>query len=297
MTRHLDCFRSLVSCTISLCLVASSICVAVGDDDPPNLPPPANVKVDFVRDIRPIFSKHCYECHGQKTHKAGLRFDRKTKAFAGGDSGPPFEPGKSEESLMIEYVAGLDPESVMPPKEKNDRLSTQEIGLLRAWIDQGASWPEGADSDTSLASMAATTHWAFKPAVRPTLPAVKKGDWVRNPIDAFALAKLEAMDIEPSPEADRNTLIRRLSFDLLGLPPTREEVERFVNDTAPDAYERLVERTLASPHFGERWGRHWLDVARYADSDGYEKDLARPYAYLFRDWVITAFNRDLPFDE
>src|SRR6185369_3286481 len=174
-----------------------------------------------------------------------------------------------------------------------DRLTTEEIAKLRAWIDEGPLWPE-----TSVATQTSTIeHWAFKPPVLPEVPRVKNSKWVRNPIDAFVLARLEREKIKPSSEADRVTLLRRLSLDLLGLPPSLEQVNEFVNDKRPEAYEALVDRLLASPHFGERWARHWLDLARYADSDGYEKDGVRPYAYLFRDWVIQAINDDMPFDE
>ncbi|HEV3167428.1 MAG TPA: PSD1 and planctomycete cytochrome C domain-containing protein, partial [Isosphaeraceae bacterium] len=238
---------------------------------------------------------NCYECHGPAKHKGSLRLDRKAEALKGGASGEAFEAGKSSESLLIEYVAGVDPDMVMPPK--GDRLSAEQIGLLRAWIDQGAVWPEDADAKAALADRTGQSHWAFQPAQRPAPPPVKHSAAVRNPIDAFVVAKIEAEGIEPSPEADRATLIRRLSLDLLGLPPKPEEVEQFLNDKAPDAYERLVDRLLASPHFGERWGRHWLDLARYADSDGYEKDMPRPNAWRYRDWVIDAINRDLPFDQ
>ncbi len=255
------------------------------------LPSPAAGPVEFAKDIRPIFADNCYKCHGPEKHKNGLRLDSKTDALAGGDSGKAILPGKSTESRLIHYVAGLDPEKVMPPK--GDRLTAEQIGRLRAWIDAGAAWPEEA----GVAVVKTTDHWAFKAPVRTTPPKVKNTRWVRNPVDNFVLARLEKEKIKPSPEADRITLIRRLSLDLLGLPPTPEQVEAFARDPQPEAYEKLVDSLLASPHFGERWGRHWLDLARYADSDGYEKDLARPYAYLFRDWVIKAINEDMPFDE
>jgi Protein of unknown function (DUF1553)/Protein of unknown function (DUF1549)/Planctomycete cytochrome C len=246
--------------------------------------------IDFDRDIRPIFSRSCYSCHGPDKAENGLRLDRKTDAARGGDSGPAFLPGKSGESRLIGYVTGVnDDEIIMPPE--GQRLSRDEIGRLRAWIDQGATWPAGSDAKRG------SDHWSFQPLKHVEPPAVKHGDWVRNGIDAFVLAKLEQLGLSPSPEADRATLIRRLSMDLLGLPPSPGEVADFVADTRPDAYERLVERLLASPHYGERWGRHWLDLARYADSDGYEKDSPRPYAWRYRQWVIDALNRDMPFDQ
>jgi hypothetical protein len=256
------------------------------------LPPPASREVDFARDIRPILAKRCHACHGPEKQKAGLRLDRKAEAQRGGDSGPWFEPGNSAESLIIEKVAGLDPAGIMPPE--GDRVSAAEIGLLRAWIDQGASWPDGVDADGGAAR---PVHWAFIAPRRHAPPEVHDATRVRNPIDRFLLARLEREGIGFSPEAGRATLIRRLTIDLLGLLPTPEEVRAFAADPRPDAYERLVDRLLASPHFGERWGRHWLDLARYADSDGYEKDSPRPFAYRYRDWVIDAVNRDLPFDQ
>jgi mono/diheme cytochrome c family protein len=280
---------------LGVSLAAPFAARATDDPDAPKLPPAAESKVDFAKDIRPIFARSCYDCHGPKKHKGGLRLDRKAEALIGGDSGPILERGKSAESRLIEFVAGVDPDLIMPPK--GERLSAQEIGLLRAWIDQGASWPDTADGEAAQAKPAGQDHWAFRTPKRPTVPAVKDLAWVRNPIDAFVLARLEKEGVGPSPKAERTTLIRRLSLDLLGLPPTPAQVDQFVNDQAPGAYERLVDRTFASPHFGERWGRHWLDLARYADSDGYEKDSPRPHAWRYRNWVIDAFNRDLPFDQ
>jgi mono/diheme cytochrome c family protein len=247
--------------------------------------------VDFSRDIRPIFAARCASCHGASKRRGGLRLDRKADAMAGGDSGRAIEPGKGAESLLIEYVSGAAA-SVMPPKGQGERLTPEQVGRLRDWIDQGAPWP-----DDDGAPAAGSDHWAFRPVARPEVPVLNDRSGVRNPIDAFIRAKLEAEHVAPSPEADRPTLIRRLSLDLLGLPPSPAEVESFINDESPDAYERLVDRLLASPHFGERWGRHWLDLARYADSDGYEKDSPRPNAWRYRDWVIAAINRDFPFDQ
>jgi mono/diheme cytochrome c family protein len=247
--------------------------------------------VDFVRDVRPIFGKHCLACHGPEKQKSGLRLDRKRDALSGGDSGPAIVPGKSAESDLIARVVGDDPETAMPPK--GERLTAKEVDVVRAWIDSGATWPDGVDGESSAKS----THWAFSPTSRPATPAPRRQDWGRNPIDAFILSRLETERVEPSAEADRPTLIRRLSLDLLGLPPTRAEFEEFMNDRSFDAYERLVDRLLASPHFGERWGRHWLDLARYADSDGYEKDTGRPHAWRYRDWVVNSLNHDLPFDQ
>ncbi|HKS37357.1 MAG TPA: PSD1 and planctomycete cytochrome C domain-containing protein, partial [Verrucomicrobiae bacterium] len=231
----------------------------------------------------------CYGCHGPKKEEAGLRWDVKEVALKGGESGPAIVPGKSAESRMIHLVAGLQDDLVMPAK--GERLSAEQIGLLRAWIDQGAGWPDSA----SVKITSNRDHWAFKAPLRSALPEVKNRKWIRNPIDHFILARIEKEGLKPSPEADRVTLIRRLSLDLLGLPPTIREVDVFLADRNPNAYDALVERLLSSPHCGERWGRHWLDAARYADSNGFEKDAKRSI-WPYRDWVIGAFNRDLSFD-
>ena len=255
-------------------------------------------RVGFAREIEPIFADHCHSCHGAEKHKGGLRLDRKADALRGGDSGKAMVPGKSSQSLIISNVMGINPDTVMPPK--GERLSPAQIAKLRAWIDQGAEWPEtGMDANSRITHHASRTnlHWSFRKPEHTAIPNVKNRRWIRNPIDSFVLSRLEKQGLTPSPKADKVTLIRRLSFDLLGLPPTLAEVQEFVADQRPQAYEDLVDRFLRSPHFGERWGRHWLDLARYADSDGYEKDGVRPYAYLYRDWVIDAINRDLPFDQ
>ncbi|MSR60382.1 MAG: DUF1549 domain-containing protein [Planctomycetaceae bacterium] len=261
---------------------------AVGDD----LPPAATTQVDFADEIQPLFEKHCLRCHGEAKQLSGFRLDHEGDALRGGDAGPAFEVGKSADSLLIKYVAGLDPDVVMPPE--GDKLSSDEIGLLRAWIDQGAKW---ADAKPAAHDGRGRGHWSFLPIRRPAEPTVTNRDWPQSPLDKFVLARLESERIAPSPEADRRTLIRRLCLDLIGLPPTPDEVEQFVNDEGHDAYRILVDRLLASPHFGERWGRHWLDLARYADSDGYEKDSPRPHAWRYRHWLIEAVNRDLPFDQ
>ena len=256
---------------------------------------PASPGVDFQRDIKPILVAHCYQCHGPDQQKSGLRLDLKQNALHGGDSGPAIIPGNGAESLLFKKVSSTDPEKVMPPRKPDTQpLSTMQVALLKRWIDAGAVWPEPTAEE--LATAARSRHWAFQPPARPAVPKVRNKRWITNPIDHFVLARLEQEHLHPSQPAVRRTLIRRLSLDLLGLPPTPTEVEAFVKDRRSNAYEELVDHLLASPHFGERWGRHWLDLARYADSDGYEKDRARPYAYVYRDWVIDAINRDLPFD-
>jgi hypothetical protein len=270
---------------------------AVGDEPktPPveKLPPATPRPIDFVQDIQPILARSCHACHGPAKQRGGLRLDEATVALKGGNSGAVLVAGDPLHSRLLQAVAGLDPDLKMPPEGKTP-LTAEEIGHIRAWIAQGAKWPK--DAGHLAGSTVQSNHWAFQPVRQLAAPAVANRAWVRNPIDAFVLARLEAEKIVPSPEADRVTHIRRLSLDLLGLPPTPEEVSEFVQDDAPSAYERLVDRLLASPHYGERWGRHWLDLARYADSDGYEKDTGRPYAWRWRQWVIDALNRDLPFD-
>jgi mono/diheme cytochrome c family protein len=280
----LDAFLSL---SFVFCLLFSGALAASAA-----LPPAAARRVDFGKDIQPLLGAHCYSCHGPSEQKGGLRWDERASAFKRGEHGPIIVPGKSSESRVLKLVSGLEPKLVMPPKGKGERLSAAQIGLLRAWIEQGAVWPDSL----ALAPDPRRNHWAFKPPVRPALPATKNRTWARNPIDAFVLARLEKERLEPAPEADRATLLRRLSLDLIGLPPTLEELNAFLADRAPGAYERQVERLLASPHYGEQWGRHWLDVARYADTNGYEKDRPRSI-WPYRDWVIAALNRDLPFDQ
>ncbi|MEN9572738.1 MAG: hypothetical protein RL514_593 [Verrucomicrobiota bacterium] len=255
------------------------------------LPLAASGPVDFAKDIHPLFAAKCYACHGAEKQKGGLRLDLKAGALEGGDNGKVFLPGKSAESKLVHALAGLGEQGIMPPKEPP--LTPAEIGKVRAWIDAGAVWP-----DDGKIAVKKSDHWAYQAVRRPALPPIgNRQSAIGNPIDAFVRSRLAKEQLAPSPEADRPTLIRRLSFDLLGLPPKPEEVRAFLADTSPDAYAKLVDRLLASPHFGERWGRHWLDLARYADSDGYEKDKARPFAYTFRDWVIAAINSDLPFDQ
>ncbi|SIN90646.1 Planctomycete cytochrome C [Singulisphaera sp. GP187] len=256
------------------------------------LPPPASQPVDYARDVRPILAKHCYQCHGPQRQKGGLSLHAKARALAGGDGGPAFEAGKSAESRLIELVAAVDEDDVMPPQGGGERLTPEQVGVLRAWIDQGAAWPDDPVGSSSIAS----DHWSFRRPVRSDLPEVKRSGWARNPIDRFVQTRLDREGMIPAPEADRTTLIRRLSLDLIGLPPTIDEVDLFVADTRLDAYERLVERLLQSPHYGERWGRRWLDRARYADTNGYEKDRERSI-WPYRDWVIQAINADMPFDQ
>jgi hypothetical protein len=248
---------------------------------PASSPRPASL--DFNRDIRPILSRNCFPCHGQdeKSRMAGLRLDRREFATAGVGGRRAVVPGNPTASRMVVRTSAKEPAQRMPPPGSGHALTAREIRLLRQWIAEGAPYAE---------------HWAFQKPKRPALPHVKSAGWARNPIDAFILARLEAAGLKPSPEASRHTLIRRLSLDLTGLPPSPEEVRAFVTDSSPNAYERLVDRLLASPHFGERWARMWLDLARYADSAGYGSDPLRLNIWPYRDWVIDAFNRNLPYD-
>jgi hypothetical protein len=274
---------------LALCLSTLSV-VWADQADSKSLPPPVQRKIDFRKDIEPLFVQHCYSCHGPEKKRSGLRLDQKAAAFLGGDLGPAFIPGKSAESLLIRYVSGLDREVVMPPK--GERLTPAQVGLLRAWIDQGADWPE----TKTAAATTEQTWWSLRPLTRPLVPKVEHiGFPIRNPIDAFILAKLNEQKLAPSPQADRRTLIRRLYFDLIGLPPSPEEMDAFVKNDSPTAYEELVDRLLASPHYGERWARHWLDVVHYGETHGYDKDKPRPHAWPYRDYVIRAFNQDKPY--
>lgn len=267
---------------------------ATADDKTPESPKASPKQpVDFGRDIQPILQTHCVKCHGPNKQEGGLRLDHRTTALRGGDSGSLLTAGKSGESEIYSRISETDASLRMPPEGKDNKsLSGKQIALVKRWIDDGANWPDGG-SKLKVSS----DHWSFQPIRDPTPPSVKNEAWIKNAIDRFVLARLEKEGIAPSPAADRYTLIKRLSYDLLGLPPTPEDVDAFVNDKSSTAYEDLVDRMLKSPHFGERWGRHWLDKARYADSDGYEKDRPRPNAWRYRDWVIEAINKDMPLDQ
>ena len=244
--------------------------------------------LDYVREVKPIFTENCCRCHGASQQKAGLRLDTAALALKGGDTGPAFKPGDSTQSLLVQALKGTHSDISRMPYKKPP-LPDGQIALIEQWINEGAKAP--ADEVPE-----AKKHWAFIPPTRPALPPIKQKNWPRNAIDNFILARLEKEGLAPSPEADRITLIRRLTLDLTGLPPTISEVEKFVRDQRPDAYDRVVESLLGSPHYGERWGRHWLDLARYSDSNGYSIDAPRSI-WKYRDWVINALNRDLRFDE
>ncbi len=241
-------------------------------------------QVDYQRQIRPLLANHCFACHGADAEhrEGGLRLDQRDSALKGGDDGAPaIVAGEPDESALIARIMSDDPDTRMPPPDSKKELTPAEKDLLQRWIAQGADYQP---------------HWAFTAPKRPKVPKVKNNDWPRGEIDRFIMARLDREKLSPSPEADSNTLVRRLYLDILGLPPSPAEVEAFVADHSPEAYEQLVDRLLASPHYGERWGRIWLDGARYADSDGYEKDKPR-FVWAYRDWVINALNRDLPYDQ
>jgi Protein of unknown function (DUF1549)/Protein of unknown function (DUF1553)/Planctomycete cytochrome C len=255
--------------------------------------------VDFLRDIQPILRDNCYECHAGSMEEGGLNLGVKAKALEGGDSEAVILVGQSQNSLLIQLVSAVDEDRRMPPKG-NEPLTEKQVGLLRAWIDQGALWPDGADVlDPRLDR--AKTHWAFQRLIQVTGPARQSADrWSKGPIDRFVLQRLSDNGLRPSQAAEARTLVRRLYFDLIGLPPTPQQIDQFVSAhaQAPEsAVQNLVDQLLASPHHGERWARHWLDLARYADSDGQEADQDRPHAYTYRDFVIEAFNDNMPYDQ
>jgi hypothetical protein len=260
----------------------------------------------FEKNIRPVLVDNCYKCHsaGSEKIKGGLLLDTKQGLLKGGDTGPAIVPGDPEKSLLIKAVRYTDADLKMPPKDK--RLADNQIADLAAWVKMGAPDPRVAPEKTAVAPKpaydfaAARQQWAFHKPKDPAVPVVKNKHWARSPIDNFILAKLEEKNLAPAPPADKRTLIRRATFDLTGLPPTPEEVASFLKDKSPRAFARVVDRLLASPHYGERWGRHWLDVVRYADSldargVGSEGDIAE--AYRYRDWVVNAFNQDLPYNQ
>ncbi len=245
--------------------------------------------VNYMKEIKPILSTACYQCHSETQQKHNLRVDTAASILKGGQSGPAIVPGKSEESLLIKAVQGIAKDLSRMPFKKAP-LDEEKISLLKRWIDEGAKAPADERPD-------AVMHWSFvPPAEKIPVPSVKNKSWVRNPIDNFILAKQDAKNIKPSRGADKITLLRRVYLDLIGLPPKIEEVDAFLNDKSPDAYEKVVDRLLANSHYGERWARHWLDAAHYADSNGYSIDAPRQI-WKYRDWVIDAFNDDLPFDE
>ena len=237
--------------------------------------------VDFARDIQPIFARHCYACHGPSAAEGGLRLDQQASVLAPADSGlTPVRPGEAEESELLRRVAAEDESERMPPE--GAPLAPAQLTRLRQWIREGAPW---------------MGHWAFQPLRSPPVPQVDRAEWCRNPIDAFILSRLEDAGLQPAPPAERVDLLRRACYDLTGLPPTPEQVRAFLEDPGDDAYERVVDRLLQSPHYGERWGRHWLDLVRFAETNSFERDSVKPHAWRYRDYVIRSLNDDKPYSE
>jgi cytochrome c553 len=285
----------------SLLLVV--IVAALGRAAEPGAAITAEQEQFFEAKVRPILAARCLDCHGPKKEESGLRLDSRQAALDGGDSGErAVVPGDPDRSLLVTAINRAG-DIHMPPETK---LPAGEIEILTDWIRQGLPWPQSSQADLPVQSAAdrapdhRANHWAFQPVANPPLPPIRNPQSaVRNPIDHFILARLETAGLSLSPAADRRTLIRRANYDLLGLPPTPEDVAAFTADDRPDAYERLIDRLLASPHYGERWGRHWLDVARYGDTKGYAfaQERRYPYAYTYRDYVIRALNADLPYDK
>ena len=258
----------------------------------------------FETQIRPLLSEHCYKCHSHAATKikAGLLLDSREGVLKGGDSGPAIVPGQPEDSLLIQAIRYTDADLQMPPEDHGGQLSAAEIAALTEWVRRGAPDPRlpSAVAGTKDYGPASKDHWSFQPVKKPALPTVKDRTWAQSPVDQFVLAKLEAAGLAPSPRVDKRTLIRRATFDLIGLPPTEAEVQRFLADDSPDAFAHVVDRLLASPHYGERWARYWMDVARYSDTKGdapRRDDPRFPDAWTYRDYLIQSFNADKPYNQ
>jgi cytochrome c553 len=254
--------------------------------------------IDFETAVRPILQKHCSECHGAKTQKSGLRLDARHGFIKGGDSGPVFVAGKSTESELVRRIVSTSADDKMPPE--GPALTSEEIMLIQRWIDAGAEWSE-TDYDREAAIDPRLRHWSFQPLQPVVVPDVSERETVPgrqlNEIDRFVMAKLQEHELSFSAPADRRTLIRRATLDMTGLPATPDRITQFVNDNSPKAWSNLVEELLASPHYGERWAQHWLDVIRYADTHGFEVNTPRDNAWHYRDYVIRALNEDKPYDQ
>ncbi len=251
--------------------------------------PAGAAPVDYASQIQPILQEYCYQCHGPKAAIHGLRLDRRAAAFKGGESGvPAILPGKSAQSLVYRYISGLDKSLKMPPASPG--LVPAEIKLIQTWIDEGAIWPGDASEIVDEKFVRGRTHWAFQPRRAIPVPAVKDRAWVKNPIDAFVLAKLEAKGWRPSPPASSKQLLRRAWLDLTGLPPT------LLEQSTATSLDAAIDDLLRRPAYAERWARHWLDVVRYGESNGYERDGHKPQVWKFRDYVIQSFEQDKPFN-
>jgi hypothetical protein len=254
----------------------------------------AGERIDYLRDVKPILAARCYACHGALKQRSGLRLDTAALIRKGGDDGPAVEPGKSGESLLVERITGNNGVRRMPPESEGEPLKEQEIARIRAWIDEGAAAPPDEKPEADPRE-----HWAFRAPVRPSLPPVKNAAWISTPVDAFIAAEQEKHGLTPQPPADRPLLLRRVYLDLIGLPPTREELAAFVADTSPEAYEKVVERLLASKQYGARWGRHWMDVWRYSDWWGLGAEVrnSQKHIWHWRDWIIESLNADKGYDQ
>ena len=312
---------SLRHTTLALSLFAASFAGAADE-----APPTKEGLEFFEKNVRPILIDRCYECHSaqKNSSKGGLILDSRDGAFKGGDEGPSVVPGNLEKSLLIKAVRYTDPEFAMPPKKTGGKLPDDKIALLEEWIKMGAPMPMGGAAKITGLTGKAREHWAFQPVKKPSVPEVKNKAWVKNTIDAFVLAKLEEKGLQPNPAAGPESFLRRVSYDLTGLPPTSEQVDSFekaiqaaqIADTmalragkpaggVEAVYAKRVDELLASPHFGERWARHWLDTARYSDTRGLQVDMGDTlfqdyryaYAWTYRDYVINAINDDKPYDK
>ncbi|MES1213277.1 MAG: PSD1 and planctomycete cytochrome C domain-containing protein [Singulisphaera sp.] len=267
--------RGLAALAAACCIAASFAQSTRGADQP------AATSINFRSDVQPLLAQRCYRCHGPDQAKGGLRLNSRDGAFAEVESGGfAVVAGRPDESLLIERITSSDDSLRMPPEGKP--LSAEQVRILRDWIAAGAKWEN---------------HWAFEPVRRPEPPTVDNAQWNHNPIDRFVYSKLSDHGLSPAPPASKTSLLRRAYFDLTGLPPTPEEVDAFLSDPAPDAYEKVVDRLLASPRYGERWARHWLDLVRFADTNSFERDGVKPNAWRFRDYVIRSFNDDKPYDQ
>src|SRR5262245_2223044 len=281
-------------------LLLGTAAAAGGDDGtrPSERPPTADQLAFFEKRIRPVLVAKCYSCHSVETKKpkGGLRLDTREGLRAGGDSGPVVVPGEPNKSLLIQALRHQDKSLRMPPKEK---LAEAILGDFEQWVRMGAPDPRAGGAVAARPEIdieKGRQFWAFQTPRRQPPPTVQRTTWPRSDIDRFVLARLEARGLRPVADADRHTLLRRVYFDLIGLPPAPEEVEAFAADSSPRAFEAVVDRLLASPRFGERWGRYWLDVARYAETSGRQVNFNYPHAWRYRDYVIAAFNADKPFD-
>ncbi len=288
----------LVWATLATLFTVTAAWAAVQPAPPAAAPADPKALEFFEKRVRPVLAEQCYSCHSAANVKGGLRLDSRAAMVKGGASGPVLAPGAPEKSRLLDVLSHIGAVR-MPPQGK---LKPQQIADLTEWVRLGALWPEvkveaggakGGPADWARRS----AHWAFQPVRAPAVPRVKNTAWVKNPVDAFVLARLEARGMAPAPAADRRTLLRRVSFDLTGIPPSPEQVDAFLGDRSPDAWEKVVDRLLASSAYGERWARHWLDVARYADSNGLDENTAFANAWRYRDWVVRMLNRDLPYNE